>query len=157
MDKQQWVDSYLLSLKQSNRLNSNGKIILDLHNRLNKNALQEKMLTSIIDGEYKAYLAKLDFDKARKNANDKAKFALERIKKSQISENKKNRKKREHELITIGALTDTVGFEKDRGLITGVLLYMVDELNSNESFKVELKERGDKFLHEREIMNKKVD
>jgi hypothetical protein len=156
MEKQQWIDSYLLDLKQSKRLSSNGKVILDLHNRLNKTSVQEKMLLSVLDSEYKAYLAKLDFDKAKKNASDKAKFALDTIKKSQLAENKKNRKKREHELITIGALTDTVGFEKDRGLIAGTLLYAIDKINENESLRNELKERGDTFLHEREIMNKKA-
>lgn len=154
MDKKQWVESYIKTLSESNRLNSNGKIVLDLHNRLNKTNVQEKMLSSILDSEYKAYLAKLDFEKAKKNANDKAKFALDTIKKSQLIENKQNRKKREHELITIGALTDTVGFEKDRGLIAGALIFILDKLSENEAFRFELKERGDKFLHERELQKK---
>jgi hypothetical protein len=154
MDKKQWVNSYIETLSKSNRLNSNGRVILDLHNRLNKTNVQEKMLNSIIDGEYKAYLAKLYFEKAKKNAGDKAKFALDAIKKSQLAGNKQNRKKREHELITIGALTDTVGFEKDRGLIAGSMLYIIDRINEHESFRFELKERGDKFLHERELQKK---
>jgi hypothetical protein len=154
MEKQQWIDSHVSDLKKSKRLSSNGKIILDLHNRSDKTSIQEKMLSSILDSEYKAYLAKLDFEKAKKNANDKAKLALEAIKRSQLAENKKNRKKREHELITIGALTDTVGFEKDRGLVAGALIYVLEKMQNNDAFKLEIKEKGDALLHERELQKK---
>lgn len=155
MNKEQWVDFYIKELLEAKRLSSNGKVVLDLYNRPNRNSVQEKMLTSVLDGEFKAYLAKLDFDKAKKNANAKAKSALEAIKKTQLAENKINRKNREHELITIGALVDVVGFEKDRGLIAGALLHVLDKIVVDSVLKNELKKRGDELLHEVEQKNKK--
>jgi hypothetical protein len=145
MNKADWLKSYIEISKKSTRPSSNAKIILDFSSRSDLTKVQTKILNSIVDAEYKTYLARLDFDTAKANANNKAKAALDSIKKLQQSEKSINRKKREHELITIGLLTDVCGFEKDRGLILGALLNALDSMQDN-SFKQKTKARGDELL-----------
>jgi hypothetical protein len=145
MNKADWLDFYIENSKKSTRLSSNAKIILDFKSRSELTRVQTKILNSIVDAEYKTYLARLDFATAKTNANNKAKAALDSMKKLQQSEKNISRKKREHELITIGLLTDVCGFEKDRGLILGALLNALDSIQDNV-FKQKTKARGDELL-----------
>ena len=78
----------------------------------------------------------------------------EKKKKTKQKEVAQSRKERAHELISIGALTEVVKFEKDRGLIAGALLDVLDRINTNEQVKWDLKKRGDDLLHQIELENK---
>ena len=79
---------------------------------------------------------------------------FEVVKKTKQKEVAQSRKERAHELISIGALTEVVKFEKDRGLIAGALLDVLDRINTNEQVKWDLKKRGDDLLHQIELENK---
>ncbi|WP_171252099.1 conjugal transfer protein TraD, partial [Acinetobacter baumannii] len=67
----------------------------------------------------------------------------------------KDRKKREHKLISIGALFEIVDFPtEDKGIITGVLLKALESYKSNPQHFDSLKIAGDKFIADREQSKK---
>ncbi len=67
----------------------------------------------------------------------------------------KDRKKREHKLISIGALFEMVDFPtEDKGIITGLLLDAMEKAKSNNGLFQQFKISGDKFITEREQSRK---
>ena len=89
-----------------------------------------------------------------KKSKEQQKAILAKLKKADSQRKSNNRKKREHELITIGALTDLTKFPKDRGTVTGAFLYILDRIKENPGFEHQLKIRGDDLLRQREIEKK---
>lgn len=155
LERSQWEIQFIETLKKTPKKNSKNVTLLDLYDNQNRTPFQDRLLKNILDGEYKTYSAKFDFDQSKKMADDKYAKALEAMRKEKQKATAQSRKQRAHELITIGALTEITHFEKDRGLIAGVLLDALERFNVDENLKRLLKNRGDELLHEIELKNKK--
>ncbi|WP_228263683.1 conjugal transfer protein TraD [Acinetobacter baumannii] len=80
---------------------------------------------------------------------------LASLKKEAQAAQAKDRKKREHKLISIGALFEMVDFPtEDKGIITGLLLDAMEKAKSNNGLFQQFKISGDKFITEREQSRK---
>ena len=95
-----------------------------------------------------------DFEQTKKDKDDALSQLFDSLRKEKREAAARSRKERAHELITIGALTEVTNFEKDRGLIAGVLLDALERFSQNESLRFDLKKRGDALLHQIEVENK---
>lgn len=155
LERNQWEIQFIDTLKKTPKKNSKNITLLELYDSQNRTPFQDRLLKNILDGEYKAFCAKYEFEQSKKTADDKYAKALEAMRKEKQKATAQSRKQRAHELITIGALTEITHFEKDRGLIAGVLLDALDRFNLDENLKRTLKNRGDELLHEIELKNKK--
>ena len=101
--------------------------------------------------EFKKYKARLELEKIKE---DEKKLLAGLKKEAQVAQ-AKDRKKREHKLITIGALFEMVDFPSDdKGLITGMLLSAIENAKNNSSYFDSLKASGDKFINDREQAKK---
>lgn len=97
-----------------------------------------------------------DLKESKKKASSGYTQLLNISKQEKNKQQAKTRKQRAHELITIGALTEVIGFEKDRGLIAGVLLEALERFKNDDTLMKQLKDKGDTLLHSIEIQKKKV-
>ena len=68
----------------------------------------------------------------------------------QAREAKKTRRQRAHELITIGSLTELIGFPKDRGIVAGALDYVLEKIREDKNFENIIKTRGNRIIKDRE-------
>ncbi|USX11231.1 conjugal transfer protein TraD [Paraburkholderia fungorum] len=60
------------------------------------------------------------------------------------------RKARTRELIELGGIVSMVDFPVDRGTLTGVLLWALDQFRTDDDLQRTLKKRGDAFIAARE-------
>ena len=105
----------------------------------------------IMKNEFKKYKARLELEKIKE---DEKKLLAGLKKEAQVAQ-AKDRKKREHKLITIGALFEMVDFpSEDKGIITGMLLSAIENAKNNSSYFDSLKASGDKFINDREQAKK---
>lgn len=156
LERSEWEIGFIDSMKKSTRKNTKNTALLDLFDNPKRTPFQDRLLKSILDGEFKTYSAKYDFEQSKKNADEKYTKALEVLRKEKQKASAQTRKERAHELITIGALTEITNFGKDRGLIAGVFLDALERFSHDNDFMRSCKNRGDELLHEIEIKNKKV-
>lgn len=155
LNRESWEVEHIKNMRSMQKKTSKVQVFLDLLDNVKKTAHQERALKSIFNSEYKAYSMKYDYEQTKKSADSEYLKLFEVVKKAKKKEVAQSRKERAHELITIGALTEVTNFDKDRGLITGVLLDALDRIKNNEQLKFDLKKRGDNLLHQIEIENKK--
>ena len=155
LTRELWEVEYIKTLRSMPKKTSKIQTLLDLFDKTDKTAFQERALKNVMASEYKAYSIKFDFEQTKKNADNEYSKLFESVKKEKEKAVVQSRKERAHELITIGSLTEVTKFEKDRGLIAGVLLDALDRINADEKLKFELKKRGDELLHQIELENKK--
>ena len=155
LSREAWEIEHIKNLRLMQKRPSKIQAFLDLFDNTNRTAHQERVLKNIFNNEYKTYSIKFEYEQTKKIVNDEYLKLFEVVKKAKQKEVVQNRKERAHELITIGALTEVVKFEKDRGLIAGVLLDALDRIKNNEQLKFELKKRGDELLHQIVLENKK--
>lgn len=154
LSREAWEIEHIKNLRLMQKRPSKIQAFLDLFDNTNRTAHQERVLKNIFNNEYKTYSIKFEYEQTKKIVNDEYLKLFEVVKKAKQKEVVQNRKERAHELITIGALTEVVKFEKDRGLIAGVLLDALDRFRNNEKLKLDLKKRGDDLLHQIELENK---
>ena len=154
LNREAWEVEHVKSLRSMEKKSSKIQSFLDLIDSETKTQFQERTLKNILTSEYKAYSMKFDFEQTKKNADNEYSKLIESVKKEKVKAVVQSRKERAHELITIGALTEVTNFEKDRGLIAGVLLDALDRKKSNEQVNWDLKKRGDELLHQIELENK---
>ena len=154
LSREEWEVEHVKSLRLMQKKSSKIQAFLDLIDNTNRTAHQERVLKNIFNSEYKTYSIKFEYDLTKKNADSEYLKLFEAVKKENQKKALQTRKERAHELITIGALTEVTNFDKDRGLITGVLLDALDRIKANEQLKWDLKKRGDALLHQIELDNK---
>ena len=154
LSREAWEIEHIKNMRLMQKRPSKIQAFLDLFDNTNRTAHQERVLKNIFNNEYKTYSIKFEYEQNKKIVNDEYLKLFEVVKKAKQKEVIQNRKERAHELITIGALTEVVKFEKDRGLIAGVLLDALDRFRNNEKLKFDLKKRGDDLLHQIELENK---
>lgn len=150
MDFDQWQNFYLQRISELKRLTAIEKNILDLFSEEDKTKIQESVLQRLLNNEYKKYKTDEEFKIEQKKTDERSRELLQRLRAPKRSA----RKKRDHELISIGALTDVVGFPKDRGTVTGALSYILEQSKINPDFMNQIKTKGDKILHDREVERK---
>lgn len=152
--REDWENEFIVNLKNSKRLNANLSIVLDLYISENKTKLQEKQLRTCLDAEYKKYCFEIDYQNIKASTSEKTFNAIKKIRQEKNRDSEKNRKLRAAELIKIGALTDVTNFPKDKGLIAGAFLYVLQAMSSDPKLESLIKADGDKLLHDREIQKK---
>lgn len=154
LNRADWESKYIQDLKAQPKKSSKVQALLDVLANASATSFQKNSAKNILDTAYRAYSIKFDFDKAQKKSDEqfaKLLSAKQSVEKKKVAQ---SRQERAHELITIGALTEVTNFEKDRGLIAGALLDVLDRINANEQVKWDLKKRGDDLLHEIELEKK---
>ena len=154
LSRDEWEVEHVENLRSMQKKSSKIQALLDLIDSEKKTQFQERALKNIFNSEYKTYSMKFDIEQSKKNSESEYSKLIQSVKKEKVKAVVKSRKERAHELITIGALTEVTNFEKDRGLIAGVLLDALDRINTNEQVKWDLKKRGDELLHKIELENK---
>ena len=154
LSRSEWEIEHVKNIRSMHKKSSRTQAFLDLFDNTNRTAHQERVLKSIFNSEYKTYSVKFEYEQTKNNADNEYLKLFEVVKKENQKKALQTRKERAHELITIGALTEVTNFDKDRGLITGVLLDALDRIKSNEQVKWDLKKRGDELLHQIELENK---
>ena len=153
-DFETWKSDYFFELGKKEKLTSNEKMILDLNNQSEKSSVEKNALASFLNNHYREYKRDTEYQIEREKSKEQQKTILAKLKKVESQRKSNNRKKREHELITIGALTDLTKFPKDRGTVTGAFLFILDRIKENPEFEHQLKIRGDDLLQQREIEKK---
>ena len=154
LSRDEWEKKHIYELRSSNKKTEKIVTFLSLYDKSDKTAFQSRVVKNVLDSEYKSYSIKFDFDESRKLKDNALSRLLDSVKKEKRESAARSRKERAHELITIGALTEVTNFEKDRGLIAGVLLEALERFSQNDQLRFDLKKRGDALLHEIEIVNK---
>lgn len=156
LSRQDWENTHIENISKQEKRTSKAKLLFDLYQVQEKKPVQARALKKILDDEYKLYCMEFDLRESKKKASSGYTQLLNISKQEKSKQKAKTRKERAHELITIGALTEVTGFEKDRGLITGVLLDALDRMNANQDLKRILKNRGDELLHQIELQKKSI-
>ena len=154
LNREDWEKSYINDLRTNEKKSEKMQSVLELYDREEKSTFQRRAVKNLLDREYKTYSIKFEFEQTKKDKDDALSQLFDSLKKEKREAAAKSRKERAHELITIGALTEVTNFEKDRGLIAGVLLEALDRFSQNESLRFDLKKRGDALLHQIEVENK---
>lgn len=154
LNREAWEIEHVKNMRLIQKKTSKVQAFLDLFDNTNRSAHQERVLKSIFNSEYKTYSIKFEYEQTKKIADSEYMKLFEVVKKAKQKEVAQSRKERAHELITIGSLTEVTKFDKDRGLIAGVLLDALDRIKNNEQLKWDFKKRGDDLLHQIELENK---
>jgi Conjugal transfer protein TraD len=141
VDKNEWVEkrvAYIQGLKSPSDVQ---KMILELYTLPNRTANENKQLDALIKVE---------------KINEKAEVAKAQAYKIIHARKEEGRKARTRELIELGGIVQLTNFEKDKGLLAGALLYVIDQFKGHkgEDLKTTLKIRGDRLLEEREEAKK---
>jgi Conjugal transfer protein TraD len=141
VDKNEWNEkrvAYIQGLKAPSDMQ---KTILELYTLPNRTASENKQLDALLKVE---------------KINERAEQAKVQAYKIINARKEEGRKARTRELIELGGIVQLTDFEKDKGLLAGVLLYAMDQFkgHNGSDLKTTLKIRGDKLLEEREEAKK---
>ncbi|KUY63383.1 hypothetical protein WI25_28685 [Burkholderia cepacia] len=82
--------------------------------------------------------------------NQKAEEAKAEVARMMADRREQERKARTRELIELGGIVSMTGFPVDRGMLTGALLWALDQMKTDTSVERQLKTRGDTFIAARE-------
>lgn len=149
-DQKKFVNDELDRLKKLENKSQTEDLILTLVSNIESGTPTKQQISSferIMKNEFKKYKARLELEKIKEDE----KKLLAGLKKDAQAAQVKDRKKREHKLISIGALFEMVDFPtEDKGIITGLLLNAIQSAKSNPNHFDNLKISGDKFISERE-------
>jgi Conjugal transfer protein TraD len=142
MLKTEWIEKrlgYIQGLKSPSDMQ---KLILELYSLSNPTPHELKQLDALLKVE---------------RINERAEEAKIKAYKIVQARKEQSRKERTRELIELGGIVQLTQFEKDKGLLTGALLYVMELLKeqNGETLKTTLKIRGDQLLEEREAERKK--
>ncbi|ENX24870.1 hypothetical protein F892_00020 [Acinetobacter vivianii] len=153
-DQKTFVAEEIERLKKLENKTQTEDIILTLVSSIESGSPTKQQISSferVMKNEFKKYKARLELDKIKE---DEKKLLASLKKEAQVAQ-AKDRKKREHKLISIGALFEMVDFPtEDKGIITGLLLDAMEKAKSNNGLFQQLKISGDKFITEREQSRK---
>ncbi|MES2208476.1 MAG: conjugal transfer protein TraD [Pseudomonadota bacterium] len=141
MDKTEWIEKRVEYIKGLKAPSDMQKLILELYNEKKRTANENKQLDALLKVE---------------KINERAELAKVQAYKIVNARKEETRKARTRELIELGGIVQLTEFEKDKGLLAGVLLYALDQFkgHNGENLKTTLKVRGDKLLDEREEAKK---
>ena len=150
-DQKKFVTDEISRLKGLENRNQTEDLILSLVKSIESGSPTKQQISSferVMKNEFKKHKARLELEKIKE---DEKKLLASLKKAAQV----KDRKKREHKLISIGALFEIVDFPtEDKGIITGVLLKALESYKSNPQHFDSLKIAGDKFIADREQSKK---
>ncbi|HEE5902733.1 conjugal transfer protein TraD [Acinetobacter baumannii] len=153
-DQKTFVTDEIERLKKLENKSQNEDLILSLVSAIESGSPTKQQISSferVMKNEFKKYKARLELEKIKEDE----KKLLASLKKEAQAAQAKDRKKREHKLISIGALFEMVDFPtEDKGIITGLLLDAMEKAKSNNGLFQQFKISGDKFITEREQSRK---
>ena len=153
-EQKNFVLAEIERLKSLEQKSQTEQIIFDLSQSIESGNTTKIHLSSferILKNEFKKNKAKLDLEKIKEDE----KKLLANLKKDAQAKSVKDRKKREHTLISIGALFDMVNFPmEDRGIITGMLLNAIENSKTDSQYFQNFKIKGDEFIAKREAEKK---
>ncbi|HCU1834454.1 TPA: conjugal transfer protein TraD [Acinetobacter baumannii] len=153
-DQKTFVTDEIERLKKVENKSQNEDLILSLVSAIESGSPTKQQISSferVMKNEFKKYKARLELEKIKEDE----KKLLASLKKEAQAAQAKDRKKREHKLISIGALFEMVDFPtEDKGIITGLLLDAMEKAKSNNGLFQQFKISGDKFITEREQSRK---
>ena len=147
---EEWKISYLKTISEKRRLKSSEKVILEMSRKENLSKVQTLSFIRLLQAEYKKYRIDLNMKAKIAAETGKQKELLEKISNIKTKEEKKSRRARAHELITIGALTELIGFPKDRGIVAGALGFVLEKIRQDPNFENLIKTKGNKIIKDRE-------
>lgn len=147
---EEWKVEYLENLANKEKPKSAEKIILQMSNNPSLPKVQQVSLQKLLQAEYKKYCITCNLKSDLEAENAKQKELIRRIHEVQTREAKKTRRQRAHELITIGSLTELIGFPKDRGIVAGALDYVLEKIREDKNFENIIKTRGNRIIKDRE-------
>lgn len=143
-----WKSQYIEAIRNKTRKSSVEKTLLEYLDSEDKTKVKERVFNQILTQGYKAYKKEAELKILAEKASAETRTLIAKLKHKPVASN--SRKKRAHELITLGTLTELVDFPKDRGVIAGAYLYILDEIKKRPEFENELKLKGDEILAQRE-------
>lgn len=153
-DQKTFVAEEIERLKKLENKTQTEDLILTLVSSIESGSPTKQQTVSferVMKNEFKKYKARLELDKIKEDE----KKLLASLKKEAQAAQVKDRKKRDHKLISIGALFEMVEFPtEDKGIITGLLLDAIEKSKSNNGLFQQFKISGDKFITEREQSKK---
>ncbi|QCP55138.1 hypothetical protein FAZ95_39105 [Trinickia violacea] len=103
-----------------------------------------------IEQPTKQEIKQLDALVRLEKVNQKAEEAKAEVARMMAERRDQVRKARTRELIELGGIVSMANFPVDRGVLTGALLWVLDEMKSDASVEAQLKKRGDTFIAQRE-------
>ncbi len=131
MDLVAWIETRITYIKGLKAPSNTQKLIVDLYHRPHRTTIENRQLNTLLNLER----------------------IHERKEKTKTPTTVHARKKENHrasasELKELGSIVELLNFEKDKGLLAGALLYVLDQIKNDEGqdFKMALKHRGDKLL-----------
>lgn len=153
-DQKTFVAEEIERLKKLENRTQPEDLILTLVSNIESGSPTKQQISSferVMKNEFKKYKARLELEKIKEDE----KKLLASLKKEAQAAQAKDRKKRDHKLISIGALFEMVDFPtEDKGIITGLLLDAMEKAKSNNGLFQQFKITGDKFITEREQSRK---
>ncbi|MCI2319056.1 conjugal transfer protein TraD [Acinetobacter baumannii] len=156
-DQKKFVTDEISRLKGLENRNQTEDLILSLVKSIESGSPTKQQISSferVMKNEFKKHKARLELEKIKEDEK-KLLASLKKDAQAAQAAQVKDRKKREHKLISIGALFEIVDFPtEDKGIITGVLLKALESYKSNPQHFDSLKIAGDKFIADREQSKK---
>jgi hypothetical protein len=112
----------------------------------------QKMLVALasLEAPTKKELRDLDALVRLEKLNAKAEEAKANVARRMAERREEERRARTRELIELGGIVAMVDFPFDRGLLTGALLWALDQMKADATVETQLKTRGDTFITRRE-------
>lgn len=143
----EWKKSYISQALEKKRKNAIEKIVCSSIDDNKLTVVQKNTIEKILKKEYRKHLS----DEEIKGLSKKL---IEKNKEKNKSKSAELRKKRAHNLISIGALIEVAGFPSDRGTILGAYDYILNKSKSDPNLMSSLKAKGDEILALREAKKK---
>jgi hypothetical protein len=139
MEKNDWLASRILYIKALKAPTESQKMLVEL---------------AEIESPTKQETRQLDAMVRLEKINQKADEARVAAQKIMAERRDGQRKARTRELIELGGIVSMVEFPDDKGVLTGALLWAMDQIKTDASLTKQLKTRGDTFIAKRELENK---
>ncbi|MES2207839.1 MAG: hypothetical protein V4525_13730 [Pseudomonadota bacterium] len=134
MDLETWIEARIEYIKGLKAPSNTQRLIIHLYHRSPLTDTETKQLNTLLSLER--------INERKENAS------TAKIPKTIRTLKKENHRASTSELKELGSIVELLHFEKDKGLLAGALLYILDQFKQDESqdFKMSLKQRGDKLL-----------
>ncbi|MGZ2749931.1 conjugal transfer protein TraD [Burkholderia stagnalis] len=135
MDKNDWLANRLAFIRELKNPTESQKALLEL---------------AAISEPTKQEVKQLDALVRLEKINVKAEEAKTEVARLMAERREQARRARTHELIELGGIVTMVDFPTDRGVLTGALLWALDQMKTDTAVEGQLKTRGDTFIAARE-------
>ncbi|OTP78477.1 conjugal transfer protein TraD [Caballeronia sordidicola] len=139
MEKNDWLAARITYIKSLKAPTESQKMLLELAEIASPTKQEVRQLDAMVR-----------LEKINQKA-DEARLAAQKI----MAERRDGqRKARTRELIELGGIVSMVEFPDDKAVLTGALLWAMDQIKTDAALAKQLKKRGDTFIAKQEVTNK---